>query len=157
MARKDLLKKAFRNNFIRKSVADLRSLTTDKASSKSQQSSPSSLRFKHHDAAPVLPTPRTSTPDFPAHETAMMKEESSDTGASSERLPVGQDPREVAHCVNSVKPGESVRISTPELRHHEERVLEVGGNAMTMSSSQVRLVMEQVCPPSLISKRWQGS
>ncbi|KAF1974892.1 hypothetical protein BU23DRAFT_567260 [Bimuria novae-zelandiae CBS 107.79] len=147
MARKDLLKKAFRNNFIRKSVADLKSLTIDRSPAKHRHVSSTSLRSHFQDVAPVIPPPRTSTPDFPAHEQTTVTDESDPHASASspppKRVPTGQDPNEVAQWVDSVGPKDDVvRIASPELHRHEKNVLE-NGNPMTMSPSQVRQVMEK--------------
>ncbi|KAL5408072.1 hypothetical protein PMIN06_005687 [Paraphaeosphaeria minitans] len=82
MTRKDLLKKAFRNSFIRKSVADLKSLGTEKTHPKPRHASSTSLRSRYEGNAPVLTTPPMSTVDA-AQENVAEQEHNIDDSDSS--------------------------------------------------------------------------
>lgn len=155
MARKDLLKKAFRNNFIRKSVADLKSLTIDRTPKLPRKhASSASLRFTYDEAAPVIPTPRTGTLDFPAHENTITEEkghlQANAKSVSPVRTSTGETPNEVAQWAESID-SDSVRISASEVRRHEEKVLEHGSTSKSMSSSQVQYILEKVRIPTPIA------
>ena len=140
MARKDLLKKAFRNNFIRKSVADLKSAASEKA-----HGSFINLLSPKKSAPPNHPASvRTDTPDFPAYEPPVASQVSSDTSSASESTVTSPDPDDSDQYTEPLRPGSSLRISTPEVRRHDKKVLEHGSNPMTMSASQIRSVMEEV-------------
>ncbi|KAF2444753.1 hypothetical protein P171DRAFT_282049 [Karstenula rhodostoma CBS 690.94] len=127
MTRKDLLKKAFRNNFIRKSVADLKSLGTEKAHPKPRHSSSTNLRSQYEEDAPVLPTPPMSTGDFSAHEDAIEQEHKVDA----------------SNLVAASETASSSRESVTEW------LQTVPKDPAMMSSSEIRIEMEKVRIPLL--------
>lgn len=129
MARKDLLKKAFRNNFIRKSVADLKSLGTEKVHPKPYPASSTSLRSQYEYNAPVLPRPLIDTDDFPAQEKAILQEHILDDSAPS--------------LVATFEAAKTSRESVAEW------LQTVPKDPATMSSSEIRVEMEKVCIPLL--------
>lgn len=138
MPRNNLLKKAFRNNFIRKSVADLKALTADKPDAKQQDASPSILRPRHRAAAPVKPTSRTHTPDLPELEQPVAEKENSTIDPFVEEFSIAKKPNNI-FSLNSIK---DERFPTPEPRNHEEPLDDV--DPMSMTSSQVRQLMDKV-------------
>jgi hypothetical protein len=124
MARKDLLKKAFRNNFIRRSVADLKSLGSGNAASKPRHASSTSLRSMYEDGAPVQPKLPMSTDDFPKNKKAIAQGYKADDNASS-LLAVSQDANasreSVAEWLQTV-PKDPVKMSSSEIRAEMEKV-----------------------------------
>jgi hypothetical protein len=125
MARKDLLKKAFHNNFIRRSVADLKSLGSEKATPKPRHASSTNLRSMYEDTTPVLPTPPTSTDDLPTNEKAIAQGYKANEGAS-----------------NLVAASEAANVSRESVA---EWLQKVPKDPVEMSSSEIRAEMEKVC------------
>ncbi|KAK3203099.1 hypothetical protein GRF29_112g262738 [Pseudopithomyces chartarum] len=135
MARKDLLRKAFRNNFLRKSVADLKSLASDKA-----HASFTNLRSPHKltPSKQPIPTHRPATPDaVPTPPTAVTESDSS----SSERT-VTPTPDPTAQHAEPLRPGASLRVSTPEPSWREEKAAG-GRDPMRMTAKEIRGEMDE--------------
>ena len=125
MARKDLLKKAFRNNFLRKSVADLKSLGAEKAPRKHRHASSTSLRSTYEEAAPVLPRPLLSIDEFLTQENASSQQQDhADTNganllAASEAAKTSRE--SVTEWLETI-PKDAVQMSSSEIRHEMEKV-----------------------------------
>ncbi|KAJ4349779.1 uncharacterized protein N0V89_008397 [Didymosphaeria variabile] len=124
MARKDLLKKAFRNNFLRKSVADLKSFGTEKARQKPRCASSTSLRSMYEDAAPALSTPPTSTNGFPAQDKPMVKKDDISNESASSLFAVSEAAKtsreSVAEWLHTV-PKDAAQMSSSEVRREIEK------------------------------------
>ncbi|KAL1610386.1 hypothetical protein SLS60_002053 [Paraconiothyrium brasiliense] len=124
MARKDLLKKAFRNNFLRKSVADLKSLGAEKARPKPRHASSTSLRSMYEDTSPVPSTPPTNTDGVHAQEKPTVQKGgiSSESAASfyavSETANISRE--SVAEWLQNV-PKDAAQMSSSEIRREIEK------------------------------------
>lgn len=138
MPRNNLLKKAFHNNFIRKSFADLKSLTADKADAKLQDGNPKTLRSQYLAAAPMTPSSRTGTLDSPDLQSPVSKKEMIDSDPFVEDLPI----RKKLEGALDFESAQNVRFPTPEPPFHEEALDDV--DPMAMTSSQVRQLMDKV-------------
>lgn len=131
MARKDLLKKAFRNNFISKSFADLKSTGAEKVQPKAHHASSANLRSAYNDAAPVLQTPPVNTDAFAAQEQTIPRQEDADNLSG----------------VNSLAPSEATTSSRESVA---EWIQTIPKDPIKMTSSEIRREMDEVrTEPSL--------
>ncbi|KAK7191179.1 hypothetical protein DPSP01_013516 [Paraphaeosphaeria sporulosa] len=122
MAHKDLLKKAFRNNFIRKSVADLKSLGAKEAHPKPRHTSSTNLFSRTENDVPDLPTPPMSTEDSDAQKVTEHEHKTDDSASSLVAASEAAKPsrENVAEWLQTV-PKDPATMSSTEIRVEMEK------------------------------------